>query len=112
MTRYTHLTEHERYHIYLMNQQHCTLTEIAKTMGRSRSTISREIKRNTGGNGYRYKQARNLPSFRSMPDHRHKAFAFVVSPLRLGFMGNNFSGINVQRHFLNSDARLPSIRLY
>ena len=38
MTRYTHLTEHERYHIYhiyLMNQQNCTLTEIAKTMGRS-----------------------------------------------------------------------------
>ena len=35
MTRYAHLTEHERYHIYLMNQQHCTLTEIAKTMGRS-----------------------------------------------------------------------------
>ena len=35
MTRYTHLTEHERYHISLMNKQNCTLTEIAKTMGRS-----------------------------------------------------------------------------
>ncbi len=35
MTRYTHLTEHERYHIYLMNQQNCTLTGIAKAMGRS-----------------------------------------------------------------------------
>ncbi len=30
MTRYTHLTEHERYHIYLMNQQNCTLTEMLK----------------------------------------------------------------------------------
>ena len=34
MTRYTHLTEHERDHICLMNKQNCTLTEIAKTMGR------------------------------------------------------------------------------
>ena len=35
MTRYTHLTEHEKHHISLMNQQNCTLTGIAKTMGRS-----------------------------------------------------------------------------
>ena len=35
MTRYTHLTEHERYHICLMNKQNCTLTGIAKTMGKS-----------------------------------------------------------------------------
>ena len=35
MARYTHLTEHERDHIYLMNKQNCTLTEIAKTMSRS-----------------------------------------------------------------------------
>ena len=55
MKRDTHLTEHERYHIYLMNQQHCTLEEIDKTMGRSKSTISRKIKLNTGG--YRYQQA-------------------------------------------------------
>ena len=71
MTRYTHLTEHERYHIYLMNQQHCTLTEIAKTMGRSRSTISREIKRNTGGNGYRYKQAHRFAQTRHQQKPKH-----------------------------------------
>ncbi len=47
MKSYTHLTEHERYHINVMNKQNCPLTEIAKTMGRNKSTISREIKRNT-----------------------------------------------------------------
>ena len=46
-----------------------------------------------------------------MPDHRHKAFVFVVSPLRLGFMGNNFSGINVQRHFLTAMQGCLPIRL-
>ena len=71
MTRYTHLTEHERYHIYLMNQQHCTLTEIAKAMGRSRSTISREIKRNTEGNGYRYKQAHRFAQTRHQQKPKH-----------------------------------------
>ncbi len=71
MTRYTHLTEHERYHIYLMNKQNCTLTGIAKTMGRSRSTISREIKRNTGGNGYRCKQAHRFAQTRHQQKPKH-----------------------------------------
>ena len=57
MKSYTHLTEHERYHINMMNKQNYTLTEIARTMDRNKSTISREIKRNTGGKGYRHKQA-------------------------------------------------------
>ncbi len=55
MKSYLHLTEHERYHIHMMNRQNHTLTEIAKTMDRNKSTISREIKRNIGGNGYRHK---------------------------------------------------------
>ena len=52
MTRYTHLTEHERDHIYLMNKQkkNCTLTgDLLKPWAEVKSTISREIKRNTGG---------------------------------------------------------------
>ncbi len=57
MRQYTHLTEHERYHIWLMIGQQDSLTSIANRMGRSVSTISREIKRNTGKKGYRYQQA-------------------------------------------------------
>ena len=64
MTRYTHLTEHERDHIYLMNKQNCTLTEMLKPWAEVKSTISREIKRNTGGNGYRYKQAHRFAQTR------------------------------------------------
>ena len=60
MKSHAHLTEHERYHINMMNKQHCTLTEIAGTMDRNKSTISREIKRNTGGNGYRHKTSPQL----------------------------------------------------
>ncbi len=48
MQKYTPLTEQERYHIYLMLKQQNSLTSIAKTMDTSVSTISRELKRNTG----------------------------------------------------------------
>ncbi len=64
MKQYTHLTEQERYHIYLMIRQKNSLTSIAKIMNRSVSTISREIKRNTGKKGYRYQQACRLAGSR------------------------------------------------
>ena len=64
MQTYTHLTEQERYHIYLMRRQQYSLTTIAKSMNRSTSTISREIQRNTGKKGYRYKQAHKLACMR------------------------------------------------
>ena len=65
MTRvYKQLTEAERYHIYTMNKQHQSLREIARGMGRSHSSISRELKRNRGAKGYRYKQAQRLATQR------------------------------------------------
>jgi IS30 family transposase len=42
-----------------------SINQIAKAMGRSQSTISREIQRNTGRRGYRHKQANRLT------DERH-----------------------------------------
>ena len=60
MQKYTHLTEQERYHIYLMNKQIFSIRFIAKTIKRSPATISRELKRNIGKACYRYKQAHKL----------------------------------------------------
>lgn len=57
---YTHLTQDERYQIYILKKAGHRQSEIAEVMGRSRSTISREIKRNSGGRGYRPKQAQQL----------------------------------------------------
>jgi IS30 family transposase len=64
MKKYTQLTEQERYHIYLMRKQNFSLTGIAKTMNRHKSTISRELKRNQGLKGYRYKQANSFAKTR------------------------------------------------
>ncbi len=54
---YTQLTEAERYHLYTLRKQNQSLRDIAKGMGRSHSTLSREVTRNTGQKGYRYQQA-------------------------------------------------------
>lgn len=57
---YQQLTEYERYQIYTLNKIKMSKTAIAKELNRHPSTIYREIKRNTGGRGYRPKQAQML----------------------------------------------------
>lgn len=54
---YTHLTSEERYHISVLRKTKISLSEIARILGRNKSTISRELERNTGKRGYRHKQA-------------------------------------------------------
>mgnify|MGYP001116715406 CR=1 FL=1 len=54
---YHHVTRDIRSQIYALKAIGTSLRKIAVIVGRDVSTISREIKRNTGGRGYRYKQA-------------------------------------------------------
>jgi len=62
---YKHLSQIERYQIHsLMKAQH-NITQIARLLGRDKSTISRELRRNAGCRGYRAKQACELASKRS-----------------------------------------------
>ena len=59
---YKHLSQIERYQIHsLMNAQH-NITQIARLLGRDKSTISRELRRNAGCRGYKAKQIVNLPA--------------------------------------------------
>jgi len=51
--KYEHLTNYEREEISRCLANKVPLVEIAKQMGRNRSTIFREIKRNSGKTGYR-----------------------------------------------------------
>lgn len=57
---YTHLTQDERYQIYILNQAGHDQSEIAGLMKRHKSTISRELGRNRGQRGYRPEQAHAL----------------------------------------------------
>src|SRR5438552_9755759 len=55
--RYTHLTRDERYQIHELRAEKYTASKIARQLGRHKSTISRELKRNAGQHRWRPGQA-------------------------------------------------------
>ena len=58
--RYSQLTYEQRYLIYEFLKIGYKQTEIAEVIGVHKSTISRELRRNKGKRGYRYKQAQRM----------------------------------------------------
>ena len=78
---HTQLTQDERSQIYALWQQDFTMTKIAETIGYHKSTISREINRNSGLRGYRPKQAQNLTNSRRMS--AKKNIRLTVSILKI-----------------------------
>jgi len=72
MRHYTQLTREQRYQISALLDNNLTQTEIAKTLGVHKSTISRELKRNTGKRGYRPKQADELAKERAKLCTKHR----------------------------------------
>ena len=57
---YTQLTQSERYQISVLKKEQYSQTDIARLLGRNKSTISRETRRNIGLRGYHPKQAHNF----------------------------------------------------
>ena len=72
MRGYTQLTQEERYQIYALKKAGHSQKEIAVTLGRSPSTISRELRRNKGLKGYRPKQAHKLAQNRKQERSRRR----------------------------------------
>ena len=68
---YTRLTEDERYQIYEGIVHGISHRAIAKQLGRSHSTISREAIRNKGLRGYRPQQAQRLALQRQACKPKH-----------------------------------------
>ena len=64
MRTYTQLSNEQRYHISLQRKAGDSLRHIARQIGVSASTISRELRRNIGKKGYRPKQAHALATDR------------------------------------------------
>jgi IS30 family transposase len=72
---YTQLTQEERYQIYTLMKAVHNQSEIAPFIGRDKSTISRELRRNSGLRGYRPKQAQRLSVKR-----RHDSGSLRITP--------------------------------
>jgi IS30 family transposase len=65
-----HLTFEERRLLYGLKKKGKSPPEIAELMGRHRSTINRELDRNTGQRGYRPQQAQRLADERRLASRR------------------------------------------
>ena len=64
-----HITQEERYQIYAFLKVGYSMSAIARELNRSKSSISEEINRNTGGRGYRPKQAHEMAQQRWSESH-------------------------------------------
>ena len=73
---YKHLSQAERYQIHALMKAGHDQTQIAKLLDRHKSTISRELSRNTGSRGYRPKQACEMSADRA----QHSRNAPTVEP--------------------------------
>ena len=61
---YTHLSLTERHYIEVSKKMGISQNKIAKILGRSQSSISRELQRNVGQKGYRHQQAQGFSDAR------------------------------------------------
>lgn len=68
---YTHLTQDERYQIHALKKTGMGIREISLEIGRNRSTVSREFRRNKGLRGYRPKQAHEKSQMRLQTAAKH-----------------------------------------
>ena len=74
LMNYKQLTYEQRIEIYALLKAGLNQTKIAKIVGISKSTVSREIKRNTGLKGYRPKQANEHALERRKNADKHVRF--------------------------------------
>jgi IS30 family transposase len=72
MRNYNQLTQTERYQIYALRKANKNPTEISRVLGRHKSTIYRELKRNLGKRGYRAVQAHQFAVERHMSRDRRR----------------------------------------
>jgi len=95
MRTYHQLTQEQRYQIYALKKTGHTGSEIAEVIGVHKSTVSRELRRNRGGRGYRPQQAHELASMRrqkSVPRITAEGWAVVESLLSQDWSPEQISG--------------------
>jgi IS30 family transposase len=82
MRHYKQLTQEDRIEMYAMKQAGNNQTEMAQHLGVHRSTISRELARNTGQRGYRPQQAHRWAQARQ----RSAGRAYKMTPQTIAYI--------------------------
>ncbi|PYF43103.1 IS30 family transposase [Metamycoplasma alkalescens] len=116
-TKYKHLSYDERVIIETLFEQGGTISHIARVLNRSKSTISREIKRNTNYNGiysHKYSQYKYI----ARRNHKH-FFKFTINNVYDEFTkifkrkyDKRYYGIKATHHYIisNKNIKCPSLR--
>lgn len=109
---YKQLTQEQRYAIYVLLKTGISKRETAETIHVSRSTVYRELQRNAGQRGYRYKQAQRLAEHRR---HQSKNIRFtaevqnlVVTYLQVDWSPEQISAVLKRDHHI----RISPERIY
>ena len=112
MKYYTQLTQEERYHISVLCKERFSKAEIARRLKRHPSSITRELRRNTGRGGYRAKQAQKKALYRRHTAKKaikltHKTVRLVVKRLKEKCSPEQISG-----WFKRMQIRISHERIY
>jgi transposase, IS30 family len=93
---YTQLTREQRYQIYSLKKAGHTQSEMAAIVGVHKSSVSRELRRNRGGRGYRPGRAQEMAEARQRGAHRPRisaqTWALVDERLRLDWSPEQIAG--------------------
>ena len=112
---YAHLSQSERNLIqHFFNEENLSISEIAKKINRNKSTISRELKRNTSDYFYDAEAA----SKKAFCRHRNKYFFHNLkyeefSKLFLRYYDKRYHGVNATYHKIqveHPNITMPSVR--
>lgn len=91
MRTYQQLTQEERYQIYAFRKANFNQSQIAQELGVHKSTVSREIKRNSGLRGYRPKQAHTKALYRRSRAPKAKKWNDDLQHMVEQMLNNQFS---------------------
>ena len=111
MRTYTQLTQEERYQISVLLKIGQNQTEIAEMIGKHKSTISRELRRNQGQRGYRPKQAHQMSLDRvkkAKPRIQEATWTLIESKLQEDWSPEQISDWLKQ----NTDIQVSHERIY
>ena len=111
---YNHLTQHQLSQIQVLKSTGIKISKIAEAIGVHASTVSREIKRNTGGCGYRHQQAQRLADTRRLEASSTptKMTATVVSFIEEKLTKDQWSPDQISGVLAANDTPVSHTRIY
>lgn len=111
----SHITQEQRYTISQMLEQGCSKTSISEMLGKDKSVISRELKRNSDvRNGkYRYELAVKKHLLRQKEKHKHKRFTALIQQEAEALLQEDYSPEQVVGFLKKQEKETVSIeRIY